>query len=117
MSTLVRILIDENLPPSLKIHLADLFPGSVHVRDIGLANSPDSSVWEYAASRELTILTKDRDFAQDGAVEKNWTADRDPNTCRKLLSLHAGSPNQGKRATNQRSDPEKGIAAQHWLIP
>jgi predicted nuclease of predicted toxin-antitoxin system len=55
----VRLLLDENLPPSLTW----LFPGSVHVRDIGLANSPDSSIWEHAKAFDFAILTKDGDFA------------------------------------------------------
>lgn len=59
----VRLLIDENLPPSLKSHLADLFPRSIHVRDVDLTSSPDSSIWQYAKTRNLTILTKDSDFA------------------------------------------------------
>ena len=59
----VRFLIDENLPPSLKLHLADLFPGSVHVREIELAHSPDLSIWEHAKAFNFAILTKDGDFA------------------------------------------------------
>lgn len=59
----VRFLIDENLPPSLKSHLADLFPGSVHVREIDLAHSSDLSIWEHAKAFNLAILTKDGDFA------------------------------------------------------
>jgi predicted nuclease of predicted toxin-antitoxin system len=59
----VHLLIDENLPPSLKSYLADLFPGSVHVRDIDLAHSPDSSIWDHAKALNFAILTKDSDFA------------------------------------------------------
>lgn len=59
----VKLLIDENLPPSLKRHLADLFPGSVHVGEIDLANSPDSAIWDHAKAFNLAILTKDSDFA------------------------------------------------------
>jgi predicted nuclease of predicted toxin-antitoxin system len=59
----VRLLFDENLPPSLKKHLADLFPGSVHVRDIDLSSSPDLAIWDYAKAFNLAILTKDSDFA------------------------------------------------------
>jgi predicted nuclease of predicted toxin-antitoxin system len=66
----VRLLFDENLPPGLKMHLADLFPGSVHVWDIDLGHSSDSSIWEYARAFNFAIMTKDGDFAdrvrQDG---------------------------------------------------
>jgi predicted nuclease of predicted toxin-antitoxin system len=59
----VRLLIDENLPASLKRHLADLFPGSIHVSDISLTSSSDCSIWEYAKAFGFAILTKDNDFA------------------------------------------------------
>lgn len=67
----VRLLIDENLPESLKGSLADLFPGSVHVRDrdIDLAHSPDSSIWEHAKAFNFAILTKDSDFADRARAE------------------------------------------------
>jgi predicted nuclease of predicted toxin-antitoxin system len=59
----VRLIYDENLPPSLKMHLGDLFPRSIHVRDINLAHSPDSSIWEHAKAFDFAIMTKDSDFA------------------------------------------------------
>jgi predicted nuclease of predicted toxin-antitoxin system len=59
----VVLLFDENLPPILKVHLADLFPGSKHVSDCNLARLPDSEVWDYAKAFGMTIVTKDRDFA------------------------------------------------------
>jgi predicted nuclease of predicted toxin-antitoxin system len=65
----VRVLIDENLPPSLKSHLHDLFPGSVHVRDIDLGHSPDSSIWDHAKAFSFAILTKDSDFADHARAE------------------------------------------------
>ena len=42
--------------------LADFYPESRHVRDIGLRASPDIDVWEYAARNEFVIVTKDSDF-------------------------------------------------------
>lgn len=69
--SVVRLLIDENLPESLKFSLADLFPASVHVRDrdIDLAHSPDASIWEYAKAFNFAILTKDSDFADRARAE------------------------------------------------
>jgi predicted nuclease of predicted toxin-antitoxin system len=57
------LLFDEKLPPGLKRHLADLFPGSLHVREVELADSPDLQVWDYAKAFNVAILTKDKDFA------------------------------------------------------
>ena len=58
----MRLLFDENLPPRLVPRLADLYPASVHVRDVGLKNVPDEVVWQYAQSNGLVIVSKDSDF-------------------------------------------------------
>jgi predicted nuclease of predicted toxin-antitoxin system len=42
-------LFDANLSPKLVGRLYELFPGSLHVFDTGLARStPDETIWEYA---------------------------------------------------------------------
>ena len=58
----MRLLFDENLPPRLVPRLADLYPASVHVRDVGLKNVPDELVWQYAQNNGLVIVSKDSDF-------------------------------------------------------
>ncbi len=60
----MTLLIDENLSPRLATMLADIFPGSLHVRDVGLKTDRDSVVWDFAKSRGLVILSKDADFRQ-----------------------------------------------------
>jgi predicted nuclease of predicted toxin-antitoxin system len=60
----VRLLFDENLSSRLVRLLADLYPDSVHVRDIGLASADDIAVWEYAKQNALTVVSKDADFHQ-----------------------------------------------------
>ncbi len=42
----------------------DVFSGSVHVRDVGLAPADDEAVWTYAAAHDLVIVSKDSDFRQ-----------------------------------------------------
>ena len=42
--------------------LADLFPESQHVRDVGLSSAPDDDVWDYAREQSLVIVSKDSDF-------------------------------------------------------
>jgi hypothetical protein len=44
--------------------LADIFPASEHVRDVGLAAGDDHAVWEYAKVGEFAIVSKDADFRQ-----------------------------------------------------
>jgi len=51
----VRLLLDQNLSPRLLTALDDLFPGSTHVREVGLQAADDDSVWRYAAARRFTL--------------------------------------------------------------
>ena len=58
----VMLLFNQNLPPSLPRRLADLYPGSVHVKDINLAVVGDNPIWDYAKDRSLIVATKDTDY-------------------------------------------------------
>ena len=60
----MRLLFDQNLSPHLRDMLADLYPGSIHVRDVELQSADDVDIWEYAAQQGLTIVSKDSDFRQ-----------------------------------------------------
>ncbi len=64
----MRLLFDENLSPKLVRLLDDLFPGSVHVRDVGLKAADDSLVWNYAQENSLVICSKDSDLHQRSFV-------------------------------------------------
>ena len=44
--------------------IADLFPGSAHIKSVGLQEADDSSVWDWAKRHEFTIVSKDTDFHQ-----------------------------------------------------
>lgn len=61
----MKLLFDANLTPKLAVRLAELFPGSLHVFDAGLAHqSSDITIWEYAEVNGLTIVTADSDFLE-----------------------------------------------------
>jgi predicted nuclease of predicted toxin-antitoxin system len=60
----MKLLFDENLSPKLVLLLADLFPDSLHVRDVGLKSADDSIVWEYAKTNNLILVSKDSDMHQ-----------------------------------------------------
>ena len=60
----MRFLFDQNLSPKLVRLLADLFPNSVHVRDVGLEAADDESVWNYASKQGFVIVSKDSDMHQ-----------------------------------------------------
>jgi predicted nuclease of predicted toxin-antitoxin system len=42
----VKLLLDENLSPDLVQALSQEYPGSAHVRDLGLHSATDQAVWE-----------------------------------------------------------------------
>jgi predicted nuclease of predicted toxin-antitoxin system len=59
----LKLLFDANLSPKLVGRLLDLFPGSAHVFDTGLARAtPDEKIWEYAGVEGFIIVTADSDF-------------------------------------------------------
>ena len=58
----MKLLFDENLSPKLSFRLADVFPKSLHVRDVGMKSTVDPVVWDYAKSNDLIIVSKDSDM-------------------------------------------------------
>ena len=58
------LLFDETVSPRLVAGLSDVFPRSVHLRDVGLARAADAVTWRYAMDYDLTIVSKDSDFHQ-----------------------------------------------------
>ena len=60
----MKLLFDENLSPNLPRLVETVFPGSEHVREIGLKGHTDEEVWNYARLNGFTIISKDKDFYQ-----------------------------------------------------
>jgi predicted nuclease of predicted toxin-antitoxin system len=58
----VKLLFDENLSPALPRRIADIFPNSVHVRDVGMKATDDPVVWDYAKDNDFMIASKDADM-------------------------------------------------------
>jgi predicted nuclease of predicted toxin-antitoxin system len=58
----MKLIFDQNLSPRLPRLLGDLYPDSVHVRDVGLRDSSDTEIWEYAKQNDFVIVSKDSDF-------------------------------------------------------
>jgi predicted nuclease of predicted toxin-antitoxin system len=59
----VKILIDAQLPPGLRLLLSQAGHDACHVFEIGLRDADDAQVWDYAVREGTAILTKDEDFA------------------------------------------------------
>lgn len=60
----MKLLLDQNLSPRLVRRLADLYPDSNHVMEVGLDRSLDREVWAYARQHNYLIVTKDVDFSE-----------------------------------------------------
>lgn len=56
--------MDENLSPRLIASIVDIYPGSTHVEECDLVNTPDEKVWDYAGENGFAIVTKDSDFSE-----------------------------------------------------
>ena len=65
----MKLLFDENVSPKLVTGLASEYPGSVHVRDVGLRGAEDHRIWDYARAHGFTIVSKDTDFRERSYVE------------------------------------------------
>jgi predicted nuclease of predicted toxin-antitoxin system len=60
----MKLLFDQNLSPRLPASLADIYPDSIHVSYVGLAESPDLDVWTFARDNGFAVVSKDSDFQQ-----------------------------------------------------
>ena len=60
----MKLLFDQNLSHRLPRRLAALFPGSTHVRPLGLGQASDDQIWEHAKVHDFCIVTQDGDYAE-----------------------------------------------------
>jgi predicted nuclease of predicted toxin-antitoxin system len=67
----LKLLLDENLSPRLVQRLSPLFPGLIHVREIGLKQASDDMIWDWAKANLYTIATTDADFVAMSRA-KGW---------------------------------------------
>jgi predicted nuclease of predicted toxin-antitoxin system len=64
----VKLLLDENVSDRVVERIAHLFPGSAHIKSVGLKEAEDAAVWDWAKRHDFTILSKDTDFYQRAIV-------------------------------------------------
>ena len=43
----MKLLFDQNLSPRLPRVLVDIYPESIHVREINMRDASDTQLWEY----------------------------------------------------------------------
>jgi predicted nuclease of predicted toxin-antitoxin system len=58
----MRFLIDAQLPPALAKWLGEHGLAAKPVRELGLRDSDDGSIWNFVADGDWVVLTKDEDF-------------------------------------------------------
>ncbi len=58
----MKLPFDQNLSTNLPRLLADVYDGSLHVREAGLLEAEDSAVWDYARHHGLVIVSRDSDI-------------------------------------------------------
>ena len=64
----MKLLLDQNLSDRIPARIADLFPGSSHVKLAGLAQVDDSLIADWAKREGFMIVSKDTDFYQRSMV-------------------------------------------------
>ena len=60
----MKLLFDENVSPKLPPLLVSEYPGSVHVREVGLRGADDQRIWDYARAMGFAIVSKNTDFRE-----------------------------------------------------
>ena len=60
----MKLLLDQNLSRHLVGQLAEAFPGTRHVVELGLERADDEVVWQRAALDGYIVVSKDVDFYQ-----------------------------------------------------
>ena len=72
----MKLLFDQNLSPDLVKRLAELYPDSSHVYQLGLERSSDREICHYALANGFSIVTKDgglwRPLHSLGCFSKNY---------------------------------------------
>jgi predicted nuclease of predicted toxin-antitoxin system len=58
----MRFLVDAQLPPALALWLGERGFSATPVRELGLRDSDDGSIWHFASTADWIVLTKDEDF-------------------------------------------------------
>ena len=60
----MKLLLDQNLSRKLIGILANEFPNTEHVLNLGMEKKEDTDIWDFAASNGYAIVSKDKDFYQ-----------------------------------------------------
>ena len=59
----MKLLFDQNISFRLIKQIIDIFPDAKQVRELGLENSTDIEIFNYAKKNDFAIVTFDSDFS------------------------------------------------------
>ncbi|KAF5076366.1 hypothetical protein DSECCO2_161460 [anaerobic digester metagenome] len=66
----MKLLLDQNISFRIASRIQDIYPGTRQVKELGLENSKDLIIWEYARRNGFCILTFDNDFYDIGLLKR-----------------------------------------------
>ncbi len=58
----MKLLFDQNISYRITKIISNSFPEAKHVNQLGLQNSTDIGIWEYAKRKGFSIVTFDSDY-------------------------------------------------------
>ncbi len=58
----MKLLFDQNISFRIVKKIENIFPGSKQVAQVGLNQTSDQRIWEFARDKGFTIVTFDSDF-------------------------------------------------------
>jgi predicted nuclease of predicted toxin-antitoxin system len=58
----MKLLLDQNLSHRIVTSLDETYPDSSQVSLLGMGESDDKAIWDYAKSHHYVIVTPDTDF-------------------------------------------------------
>ncbi|PHQ28154.1 DUF5615 family PIN-like protein [Leeuwenhoekiella nanhaiensis] len=68
----MKLLFDQNISFRIIKQLENVFPGSKQVKALGLENTSDTEIWEYAKINNFVIVTFDADFSNIASIKGNY---------------------------------------------
>jgi predicted nuclease of predicted toxin-antitoxin system len=91
----VKLLFDQNISFRIINKISAIFPSSKQVRELGLEDSSDKTIWNFAKENRFSIVTFDADFADIASVKDSppkiiWlrTGNMTTENIAKLLNEH-----------------------------
>ena len=67
----MKLLIDQNISHRIIDSISDIFPDSIHVKDIHLLHNSDLELWEFALNNTYVLVTTDVEACNRNVLENN----------------------------------------------